>query len=143
MSKKRPIEVGEEIEALCNKCKSPTVHVIEVIKNDKITKVMCKSCMSSHRYRKPDSIDEPKTVKNKTTKKAAQPAKTKEHRKWSRMIAKVDAENPIEYTMSTNFTLHDVLNHDKFGLGVVMEVVDPSKISVIFKDRIRTLVQNR
>ena len=140
MTVQNKLEVGAEVEAMCKTCKGPSIHVIEVIKNDKITKVMCKACLNSHRYVPVSEAEEatkPKTAKRKT------PLKTKEERKWSRLLSKVDSEQPIEYEMDKSFTEKDVINHAKFGVGVVVEVVDRTKISVAFQQGMKTLVQNR
>ncbi|MBN1482025.1 hypothetical protein EH223_06870 [candidate division KSB1 bacterium] len=144
MSESKKIQVGDEIEAMCGACKDATVHVVEVIKDGKITKVMCKSCLNSHRYRKPVSAGEKKVVKKagkKSTKKA--PAKTKEQRKWSRVMAKVEGEEPQNYDMSGEYKENDVIDHSKFGVGVVSEVIDPTKMSVVFEEGQKTLVHNR
>jgi len=141
------LAVGNEIEALCNKCKAATVHVIEVIKGGKPTRVMCKSCENSHRFRSPQELIEHRkkaasTKKTATTKRAAS-TKTPEQRKWSRLCNKVDIENPTEYQMEKKFAEHDAIQHKKFGLGVVIEIVNPTKMSVAFEEGIKTLVQNR
>lgn len=148
MAKKKLPEVGAEIEALCSKCKVATVHVVSVIKNDKITKVMCKSCLSTHRFKSPDEItDEAPASKKKTAKKTVKKAKvpaipkTREERKWNRLLAQVDAGHPIEYTMAGEYTEHDVISHSTFGLGVVHKVLDTNKMSVVFQIGVKTLVQ--
>ena len=135
------IEVGNEVEALCKTCKGPAIHVIETIKNDKIDKVLCKGCNKSHKYKPVDEEGTEKVAK-KTTKRAAS-TKTKEERKWSRILNKVNSENPTDYVMSEIYGEKDVLNHGKFGIGVVHEVIDHTKISVIFEEGTKVLIQNR
>ena len=142
MSESKTIQVGDEIEAMCGVCKDATVHVVESIKDDKVNKVLCKSCSASHRYRKPVAAGEEAPKKAKKAKPKA-PPKTKEQRKWSRVVAKVDAENPVTYAMDSTFAANDVIDHAKFGVGVVVDVVDPSKVSVVFEEGEKTLVQNR
>jgi len=156
MPNQKNYEVGSEIEALCNKCKAATVHVIEVIKQDKPTRVMCKSCESSHRFRSPEELIEfkkkaakTKAVKSKAAKstavktKRAASSKTPEQRKWSRLCNKFNIENPTDYQMEKKFSEHDAIQHKKFGLGVVVEIVNSTKMSVAFEEGIKTLVQNR
>ncbi len=143
MSDTKTIQVGDEVEALCGTCKAATVHVVEVVKNDKITKVMCKSCMSSHRYRLPEKEAVKKVAAKKTKSAAKKPTKTKEQRKWSRVLSKVDSEHPTEYSMGSTYNANDVIEHSKFGVGVVIEVVDPYKVAVVFEQGQKTLVQNR
>lgn len=144
MSQSKKIQVGDEIEAMCGTCKDATVHVVEVIKEDKVTKVMCKSCLNSHRYRRPVAAGEKPAIKAKTQKASNKaPAKTKEQRKWSRVMAKVEGEKPLNYDMSDEYKENDVIDHSKFGVGVVSEVIDPTKMSVVFEDGEKTLVHNR
>ncbi len=150
MADKKVVQVGDEIEAMCGKCKDATVHVVEAIKNDKITKAMCKSCLSSHRYRKPEDADAPKTKakakKSKTTKAPKKPvsSKTKAQRKWTRLVNKVEGdEEPKGYEMGGAYEQHDVIQHDKFGKGVVVDVIDPTKISVVFEEGEKRLVHNK
>ena len=138
MAKKKQYDAGDEIEALCGKCKAPTVHVVESVKEGKVNKVLCKSCNSSHRYKDPKT--EPKKSKKSAIKKQK---KTKEQRRWSRMMGKADTENVKDYEMDETYKVYDVVNHDKFGEGVVVEIVNPTKIMVTFEDGNRTLVQNR
>lgn len=142
MSETKTIQVGDEIEAMCGTCKAATVHHIEVIKDDKVIKVLCKSCNNSHKYRKPVDDDATEKPKRKTAKTKT-PTKTKEQRKWSRVMGKVEGIEPQPYNMSETFKEQNVIEHDKFGVGVVSEVIDPTKISVVFEDGEKTLVHNR
>lgn len=140
MSENLKLEVGQEVEAMCTKCKGPSIHVIEAIKNDKIFQVICKGCNSSHRYR---PATEANINKMKEAIKNKPPAKTKEERRWNRLLNKVDSENPVDYQMDKSFDEKAVINHSKFGMGVVVEIMDQTKISVAFKEGTKTLVQNR
>ena len=53
MSDTKIIEAGTEVEAMCGTCKAATVHIVEVVKENVPTKVLCKSCNNSHKYRAP------------------------------------------------------------------------------------------
>jgi hypothetical protein len=139
MNKKAKLEAGKEVAAWCSKCKDTTVHVIEVIKDDKIHRVLCKACTSSHRFRTVADIETAKPVR-KAVKKA--PPKSAQEKKWERFLAKTDAANPIEYTMQKSYQVLNVIEHHTFGRGVVREVIGHNKMSVIFQDRERVLVQN-
>ncbi len=141
MSEAKTIEVGDEIEAMCGTCKAATVHNVEVIKDGKVTKVLCKSCHNSHKYRKPVEEGEAKPKKKAT--KAKKPTKTKEQRKWSRVMGKVEGTEPQSYDMSEKYEEQNVIDHSKFGVGVITEVIDPTKISVVFEEGVKTLVHNR
>ncbi len=137
----KSIQVGDEIEALCNKCKSPTVHVVQTVKEDTVIRVMCKSCLSSHRYRvaekpsvKPSRVKAERKVLDDTTKQS---------RKWSRLMAKAETDSPRAYQMSDTYLQNDLIHHEKFGDGIVVSVIDPTKISVVFEEGPKTLIHNR
>jgi hypothetical protein len=142
MSEKE-FQVGEEIEAMCGTCKAATVHNIEVIKEGEPTKVLCKSCNKSHKYRKPPADGEPEKPKRKKTAKPKAPPKSKEQRKWSRVMRKVEGTDPVPYNMGEAFEEQNVIDHSKFGVGVVSDVIDPTKISVVFEHGEKVLVHNR
>ena len=46
------------------------------------------------------------------------------------------------YAMDANFVKGDIIDHSKFGPGIVEKVVD-DKIEVIFRHEIKTLVHNK
>ena len=71
------IFIGQEIEGYCGKCKNDTLHIITAIDDDKIEKVMCKVCMSYHKFKKPaDSSPELVIKKTAKAKKTTKPTKT-------------------------------------------------------------------
>ena len=45
--------IGNEIVAHCGKCKSDTLHLITAVNGAQIDKVLCKICLSYHRYKLP------------------------------------------------------------------------------------------
>ncbi len=152
MAEQLNVDVGSEVESMCTKCKLVTVHVVSAIKNDKITKVMCKSCLSSHRYRPVD--DETKaeiTKKAKERKLVAQKAARKRAatsaaRKWENLLSKVQDEeqeqDPTEYSIQQTYETNQIIKHAKFGKGVVVKIIDDKKVDIVFEDGIRTMAQN-
>ena len=52
-----------------------------------------------------------------------------------------DLTNPTNYHPKKSFTIDQVIQHVKFGIGIVMGIKDSSKIIVVFKDGVRKLVQ--
>ncbi len=135
----KQVQVGDEIEALCGVCKSATVHVIETMKEDQIGKVMCKSCLSSHRYKTAETMKKARAAK---APKTATPA-AKSNRQWARLMAKNEGDEPRNYQMNEQYVQNEVIRHDKFGRGVVVNVIDPTKIAVVFEEGPKTLIQNR
>ena len=63
-------------------------------------------------------------------------------KKLERLIKKFKEKTPLHYEMSGSFKKDDVIDHDTFGKGVVIDS-DYKKIDVLFSDKLRTLVCER
>lgn len=158
-------EVGRGVESYCTKCKTDTAHVITAIEGQTISKVMCQICYSYHKYKAPagsndDSakvtIKKTKTATGKTSVKATvttpKPKKTTTKRvrrvsvrkteSWVDLIDRVDKEEAVDYIFSGNYENGSLVNHKKFGLGIVRNVVSEQKIEVVFESGTKTLIQN-
>ncbi|HNW58418.1 MAG TPA: hypothetical protein PKI62_01925 [bacterium] len=142
MLSKKKMEIGIEVEALCNKCKAATVHVVVAIKSQDMVRVMCKVCQSLHRFKSPESKALKKTGKVVKAKKPKLTPEARETRKWNKLLTAADPEKAVAYSMSQGYAENDVIQHSKFGLGVVVKILDPSKISVVFEGGIKNMVQN-
>lgn len=138
------ITIGQEVEGYCRKCKKDTLHIITAIDDNKIEKVMCKVCMSYHKYKKAmDSSLEPLIKKTKIPKKSTRKVQKRTRRdKWTRILEDLDSNAAIEYKMEKEYELETAIHHEIFGLGVVKNVIDSRKIEVLFHDGEKILVQN-
>ncbi len=135
--------IGHEIEAFCGKCKDDTIHVITALIDEKIEKLMCKTCNAYHRYRKPkgqaELTFEAAEAKNKTVKTTQRRTRRD---KWTRLLDDSASDKAIDYKMDINYEIATAINHKTFGLGVVKNIIDSRKIEVLFHDGERILVQN-
>lgn len=123
---KRP-QLGGDVETRCGRCKENREHVIAAL-DDKgeIARVECRTCGSNHIYRAPKTTTT-KTSSSRTVRS-------------TRRDPMLDATGPARaYSMQTRFAVGDRLEHQKFGLGVVIEV-RAGKIDVKFGKELKTLV---
>lgn len=80
--------------------------------------------------------------------KAAEPKKKtkkrqeKEHGKWIDRISEVRKDSR-PYSMKEDFVANDLLDHPKFGAGVVAELLSDTTMKVVFSDGERVLVYNK
>ena len=81
-----------------------------------------------------------KKTKKKTVKK--KPRKTAAEKKYELLIEKFKDKKSIRYKMSGSFKKDDLIGHDTFGKGVVIDNYS-KKIEVLFSDQLRTLVCER
>jgi hypothetical protein len=47
------------------------------------------------------------------------------------------------YAMTRTYNLGELVNHPKFGDGYVLEIVDPKKVTIQFRDGQKTLAQDQ
>ena len=118
-------------------------------------KVKCLTCQAQHVYRanKPGSRKKTgmenasaatkaeKAVK-KTRRKRSKLARTqeKEAEMWKEAVANKDSASAKLYTMAGSYKIDEVINHKKFGIGIVTNVIAPQKIEVLFEDGYKFMV---
>lgn len=76
--------------------------------------------------------------KKKKTKKRQE----KEHGKWIDRISEV-TQDSRPYSMKETFAANDLVDHPKFGAGVVAELLTDTTMKVVFSDGERVLVYNK
>jgi len=132
----KELSAGEYVASHCTKCKMDLGHTIIVMDGEKVLRVKCNTCGSEHKHK--DKTIKKTTKAGKTTSvKKATPAKSVE-RRWDEAIAKATREEK-PYNMKAAFRVGDIVLHDIFGQGVVLEL-SPKKMTIIFKDKERVLV---
>lgn len=155
---------GDRIEARCTRCNDVTGHVIVALVGGEIVKVECRACGSVHKYYPPAP---PKTGKEKSVvcrvkagedrKEAVSsvkspsgsstprqsPSKAQKlaedmEQTWQRSM-NLTAAAPRPYAMTETFAVGDIVDHPKFGHGVVQELFPPDKMQILFRDGARML----
>ena len=138
--------VGADIESICRKC-GDVWHVIVAMVEDDIAKVQCKQCNGLHRYKAPAEAGAAGAAKAKKPAKKRAPAMTAAEKKAAaaakpkgRATAKADLSKPTRpYKFSESYESGERIDHVKFGVGIVEDVLDGSKIEVYFPDGRRVL----
>ncbi len=150
-------EIGNEVEAYCTKCKRDTLHIVTAADGGVISRVMCQTCKSYHKYKPPAAeqtveptvkIKKAKAVKEKKvgeTKekkpKAAKPTSRK-MQNFELILEDHPKSDRIAYELAGSYTKGMVLEHKVFGTGVVKSVISDTKIQVQFREGMKILVQN-
>lgn len=132
--------VGKEVLSYCNKCKLTLAHIIVTMKSDtSIGKVQCKTCSGTHAYKDPSNVKASKTKGGKKAKKSAADSISDI---WMDAVASSSTKSQ-KYSIKTKFELGDIIDHPKFGPGVIDKLIDADKIQVIFRHDIKTLIHNK
>lgn len=131
--------VGKEVLSHCGKCKLNLAHTIVSMKDEStIAKVECRTCKATHAFKDPSTKQKKvrSTSRKKTTKKMVSVGEL-----WISEMAKTEGK-PIGYTIKSIFTKGDLIDHKKFGPGIVQELID-DKIEVLFQHDVKTLVHGK
>jgi hypothetical protein len=108
--------VGDRVEKLCASCGQARGHVvISLTKHGQISRVNCPQCGVNTRFKKTDPI----------SGEASQ------------------AKSSAPYDWNRTYRKGQTMSHPTFGYGEVTAVIEPSKIDVLFEDKIRRLIHGR
>ena len=80
--------------------------------------------------------------KEKTPRKNARTKKKDPARDFEMLIENFKEKQPVHYSMSGSFKADDVIDHNTFGIGIVISTSD-KKMDVVFADQSRILVYER
>ena len=95
--------------------------------------------------RKPEKT-RPKTRRVAGSRRAAiaaeNAAKTATERlaHWKTKMGSKTLDDAVPYNVRGRFEVDELIDHRKYGLGVVVKAIDAKKISVVFRDEERTLI---
>ena len=135
------LTVGKDVLSYCTKCKLNLGHTIVAMKDSKhIAKVKCNTCNTMQAYKDPSQSS--KQNKTRTKKTASAPSKVVSVSDlWMEKMSSTKKKS-TPYTIDAKFHQGDIIDHVKFGPGIVEKVVD-DKIEVVFRHEIKTLVHNK
>ena len=139
---------GDEVEAKCLPACGKGLcltHTIVAMVGDKVARVKCNTCEKEHSYRPPDSPSEATAAKRRAERKKAQAESTRPltGEDYDRLSRQVDLTQAEKYSMKMDLDLNKVVQHPKFGVGIVVELREGGKANVVFPDGGRTLVYGR
>ena len=131
------LSAGKEIVSFCPSCGHNVAHTIIFMKTPTVPgRVECKSCKKTHTF-KESAAETTKTKSATTPRKRAPSIPLKDI--WEKEI-RLSKKQAITYSPKAVFQAEDLVDHSKFGLGIVKKLFDQNKIEVMFQDEIRTLV---
>jgi hypothetical protein len=131
--------VGKDVDDFCTKCKMLLNHVVVAKVGETIRRVKCLTCNTEHAYRG----EKPKAEKGEAAvKKKKASTGTVKASDYDTLMKGRDLSRAKKYKPASVFEKNDVLDHPKFGMGLVLGDKDGSKIEVAFSDGVKTLIHN-
>ncbi len=138
------LSVGKEVLSYCNKCKLTLAHLIVTMKSETtIGKVTCKTCQGTHVYKDPSAVKASKTKRgSKVGSKTKKTTQNSIADIWLEKVASATTKSQ-KYSIKAKFELNDIIDHPKFGPGIVDKLIDADKVQVIFRHDVKTLIHNK
>jgi hypothetical protein len=132
---------GKEVLSYCGKCKLPLAHIIVSMKDaSTLGKVTCNTCQATHAYKDPAS--KAKKVKGLKTASGKSKKSISVGELWTEEMGKISGKTAVTYTIREFFEVGDILDHKKFGPGIVQTRVE-GKIEVLFQHEIKLLIHGK
>ncbi len=131
---------GGNIKAWCPWCDLTSDHTIIAIVDGSPKKIKCNSCDEYH-----NMSPKPSGKRRGNLKISARRAKSREatYQDYLSRLTGGDSANSRKYTTKGNYKKDEVIDHLKFGIGIVLSVIQINKINILFKDGPRLLIQNQ
>jgi len=135
------LSVGKEVLSYCGKCKLTLAHTIVTMKaTGALGKCECRTCKATHVYKDPSKVKASRVKAKTGTKK--QSTQESISNLWLEAVNNASTKSQ-KYAPKEKFCVKDIIDHAKFGPGVVERLIDNDKIEVIFRHEIKTLIHNR
>lgn len=140
----KELGVGKEVLSYCSKDKHTLAHIILSMKDEMtIGKVQCKTCQAIQVYKDPSKVKDKSTKGKKTIMgPKAKSSKKSNSDLWLEAVNNTKTKSQ-PYSTKHKFHVGDILDHPKFGPGVIERLIDSDKIEVIFRHEVRTLLHNK
>ncbi len=146
------ITAGDDVDSWCTTCKLVLAHRVVAVVDGKPEKVICSTCQKKHKYRpnppkyltKKAATGKKKASGKTTKKRTTRTRRTKDPSiVWEEALADKDISRAKNYSMAEVFDKDDIIEHEKFGRGLVKEIHAEWKMEVLFKEGIKLLVFGR
>lgn len=145
----KPLSAASEIDAWCTKCRLTLGHRIVALVSGAPKRVICLTCGSEHNYRLPPSAKA--GVRSQSGGPRASAAAVLRSSPSARVTSKARAEHEryenwasrtlgksvdafTRYSMDRSFRPGELVIHSKFGEGYVDQVLEDSKVDVVFRE---------
>lgn len=108
--------------------------------NGQPVRVRCDTCKSERNFKAPKTLLEPR---ERPTRILRAPQRTGAHNRtdfYQQKLRDSAMKTPRKYDAREIFEIGDVVDHPKFGRGVVTKLIFPDRMDVVFQDEAKTLL---
>jgi len=132
---------GDIIDAYCTRCRTLMNHTIVSMIAIRPARVQCNTCNGVHNYRKEKTIHpaEKAPAAKFSGHKSRKDSGDSARREWAILQLDRDGARASNYDMKALYKVGNLVNHHKFGLGVVKQLVGSNKVEILFEEGVKLL----
>ena len=131
--REKRIRVGDDIETYCGRCKAERTHLIASMSTAAVpADVICRTCNSQHRYRRPADAAKP----GREPRAGSAEGST---RRTTRTVRETPPLSARAYSTTETYAEGEWIEHKTHGVGKI-KAVRGGKIDVAFDSALRTLL---
>lgn len=138
---------GERIETRCTRCNDITGHIIVALVGGVIVKVQCCACGSVHKYHGSGArasgaghvAGTPRMARAGTARPGSGRQAEAAEKIWREALERPSLPASRPYAVGMPLAVNDVVEHPKYGLGVVQQLIKPDKADILFRDGLHTM----
>ncbi len=144
MTVEKTYQAGEAIESKCNRCKDVRMHVIVAMDEGEIVKVQCKTCGSLHKHPKAKkaAVARPRGARAVAKTVKALKSAAEQVQEWEGALNGKDMGAAKPFGSADSAVEGGLIDHPKFGVGVVQKLVAPDKMEVLFRNGSKLMVRS-
>ncbi len=138
------LRVAGDVDSWCTKCRMWLAHTIVAMVGGVPKRVLCNTCHGEHMYR-PNPPGESTKAKKSGVRKGRAAAKPKARKvsEWETRVGGRDRREAIPYKPQETFEADQLMDHPKFGMGLILAPLAGDKVKVLFESGEKILIQNR
>lgn len=138
------LHAAGDVDSWCTKCRMWLAHTIVAMVAGVPKRVLCNTCHGEHAYRPHPPGEKPK-AKASGVRKGRAPAKPRASKvsEWESKVGGRDRRDAIPFNAKATFETDQLMDHSKFGIGLIVATLADKKIKVLFESGDKILVHNR
>lgn len=135
--------VASSFYCQCSKCGQDRYHKVLTHTNETTVRLKCEVCGKTGNHNlEAKKASATKTKSTRTSNRSAAAKASHHHSVFETLKGNIQSAVAVPYSMKISFKEEQVVQHPKFGLGLVRSV-QGDKIEVFFEDEVRFLVHGR
>lgn len=128
------LKVGGDILYFCNRCQLKLAHTILAMVAQQPARVRCNTCKSERNYRAAKTQAH-KIERRQRTLKSSDSIEKLYHAKLQAALM----NTPKKYSLNVEAATNDLIDHPKFGRGIVLKTIPPDRMEILFPDGLKVL----